>query len=432
MSKTELFVRQDPGGFFAVVDESVVTGNIFWVDSGQTTTGADSTGYGLSPDKPFLTLDYAFSSDVCTANNGDIIYVMPGHAENVISAGDIAQDIAGVRVIGLGQGADRPTFTFTTADTATWLVSAASSWIENVILLSGLNAVANNVSITGADCTLKNVEIQDGSATVEFAGSILTSAAADRLLIDGLVYRGFTAGDTCTRVVQVVGLNDCIIRNSYFYGEISTSVVDITTNCIDLLVDNCYFYNDNVALSKNVKDTAGGSTWSVTHCFDGKGGYGFSGSSTLPLAADDISAVTSFATASSTAVSGLTSSAVTSSTAVSGLTSSAITSSTAVSGLTSSAITSSTAVSGLTSSAITSSTAVSGLTSSAITSSTAVSGLTSSAITSSTAVSGLTSSAITSSTAVSGLTSSAVVASTAVSAITSYLVTILSYVLSGW
>jgi len=424
-ARSALFARGQPGGPVVIDGANEHPGNIWFVDSGQTTTGGNTVGHGRSPDKPFLTLAYAFSGDCPTANNGDVIYVMPGHTESVIAAGTITQDIAGVKVIGLGVGNDRPIFTFSTADTATWVVSGASSWIENVILLSGVNACANNLVISGADCVVKNVTIRDASSTVEFAGSILTTAAADRLVIDGLEYQGFIAGDACTRVIQLVGINDCKILNSSFYGEVSTAIVDITTASHNVEVDNCYFYNDNVALTKNVVDTATGSTWWAKG-YDGKGGYGFSGGSGASgIAADDVGTV-------STAVSGLTSWATTSSTAVSGLTSSFVVQSTAVSGLTSRATTSSTAVSGLTSSFVVQSTAVSGLTSWATTSSTAVSGLTSRATTSSTAVSGLTSSFLVQSAAVSGLTSSFVVQSTAVSTLTSYLVVIQSYVISGW
>ena len=39
MAKTELFVRKTSGGVFTVVNESVTTGNIYFVDSGSSTGG---------------------------------------------------------------------------------------------------------------------------------------------------------------------------------------------------------------------------------------------------------------------------------------------------------------------------------------------------------------------------------------------------------
>ena len=117
-TRTALYGKNaSKGGLFTIEDMGLSTGNRFFVDSGATTTGGDTAGHGTSPDAPFLTLDYALSSDVCTASNGDIIYVMPGHAEAIISAADIACDLAGVKIIGLGEGSDKPTFTFTTCST---------------------------------------------------------------------------------------------------------------------------------------------------------------------------------------------------------------------------------------------------------------------------------------------------------------------------
>jgi len=59
------------------------TGNIFYVDSGNS-SAVDYSGAGTSKTKPFKTVDYAIGQ--CTANNGDVIIVMPGHAESYTAA----------------------------------------------------------------------------------------------------------------------------------------------------------------------------------------------------------------------------------------------------------------------------------------------------------------------------------------------------------
>ena len=71
MNKTPLFARKQSGGIFTVVNESVTTGNIFWVDSGNT-RGGDTVGHGSSPDQPFLTVDFAISQ--CTASQDIILF----------------------------------------------------------------------------------------------------------------------------------------------------------------------------------------------------------------------------------------------------------------------------------------------------------------------------------------------------------------------
>ena len=96
-------------------------GNVYWVNNSGVNPdgGANGSDSGKGTYlRPFSTVDYAIGR--CTANRGDIIMVMPGHAEDVGSASAITSDIAGVAIVGLGTGAKRPTFTFTATD-GTWL-----------------------------------------------------------------------------------------------------------------------------------------------------------------------------------------------------------------------------------------------------------------------------------------------------------------------
>src|SRR4051812_7269513 len=103
MPRSALFVQQQPGGMFAIEDSSRSTGKRFFVDS---VTGTDSVGAGQNPDTPFATISFALTQ--CTASKGDIIYVMPGHAEAIAAAGTLACSVIGVSIIGLGNGSNRP------------------------------------------------------------------------------------------------------------------------------------------------------------------------------------------------------------------------------------------------------------------------------------------------------------------------------------
>ena len=82
-------------------------GNTFFVHSGGSTSGS-----GLVWNDPVSTLEAAVQ--FCAANNGDVIYIKPGHAETLSADSAVDIDIAGITVIGLGTGAARPTFTFDT------------------------------------------------------------------------------------------------------------------------------------------------------------------------------------------------------------------------------------------------------------------------------------------------------------------------------
>src|SRR3972149_5755717 len=83
------------------------TGSVFFVHSGTGSSGND----GLGPSSPTATIAQAIAK--CTASKGDLVIVMPGHAENIASATSLALNKAGVSVIGLGRGRNRPVLSFT-------------------------------------------------------------------------------------------------------------------------------------------------------------------------------------------------------------------------------------------------------------------------------------------------------------------------------
>jgi hypothetical protein len=122
-----------------------LTGRVFWVDSGATSIGADNAwlGYGVSPTKPFLTLDYAIGQ--CTAGKGDVIYLMPGHAETKAAEGNLCPGWAGVSVIGLAT-ARLPTFTLGT-HTGDLLGDRANCSLRNTKIISDLADLAVGLTV---------------------------------------------------------------------------------------------------------------------------------------------------------------------------------------------------------------------------------------------------------------------------------------------
>jgi hypothetical protein len=125
-------------------------GKVFWVSS---TTGSD--GNAGTFQRPFATVDKAIS--LCTASKGDMVMLMPGHAESIANATTFQIDIAGVNVIGLGAGANRPTFSFT--DTAGSVeMDAANCVIDNVRFLADISAVVVCINVDAANCTIRNCE----------------------------------------------------------------------------------------------------------------------------------------------------------------------------------------------------------------------------------------------------------------------------------
>jgi len=257
-ARSALFSRKQSGGVFVIDGANEHPGNVWFVDSGQTTTGADAVGYGRSPDKPVLTLDYAVG--LCTANNGDVIYVMPGHAETIIADSGVDIDQAGITVIGLGKGADRPTFTFTTAVTADFKLAAASIRVENILFLGGVDALTGPIEITGADCVLKDCEYRD--VTGQATDALMLVDGADRCYIIGHRHIG-AAGAGANSAIAVDGSDDLTICDFRLYGNFAVGGIDFrTTASARVEIYNGYIWTANAA-DIAIVDTITGSTGKI-------------------------------------------------------------------------------------------------------------------------------------------------------------------------
>lgn len=257
----------------------------FYVNSVGGSNGGDG-----SMSNPFATLAFALTQ--CVASKGYTILLMPGHAETVIAAGTITCSVAGVNIVGLGTGSNRPVFTFSTAASASVLISAANVSISNIVGVSAINALTQPFDIRAAGCTLglpgAPVEWQDPSSALQAVRQVLTTAAADNLSINMRV-SGVTSGGTSP--VNCIRLVGCDIGRIFldFYGRASTSVVEfVTTACTGIEVYG-YIYNSGVTnYSKNVVDTVTGSTWYASYDDGAAGAPITSGSAAQSSGATDL------------------------------------------------------------------------------------------------------------------------------------------------
>ena len=258
---------------------------VYFVNS---VTGADAAGRGTR-EAPLATWDYAYTTadGYADPSVGDIIVLMAGHAQTLSAAGAVAIDVAGVEVVGLGQGANVPTITFANT-AASVLITAASTKITNVRGVPSVDSVTNPFHVQAADCTL-DIEWRDASAAIEAVRAILTTAAADRLKAR-LKYWGFTTGDAVVNAIRLVGVDGADIDIEAF-GICTTAWVEfVTTACTNVHVSGRMFTQGITNFTRDVVDTIGGSTWSA-EVFDASAGAKVSGGSAAALAVDDISVV---------------------------------------------------------------------------------------------------------------------------------------------
>lgn len=224
--------------FMNQVDRDI--GNVWYVDSG---SGA-STNDGQSPDTPFATLAQAISA--ATANNGDTIVLMPGHAETISGAAGVDNTKAGIAVVGIGWGSDRPTFTLTAA-ASTFAVGANNLYFENLLFVANFtNGVTAGIDIDGshADITFKNCEWRATSATKEFLKAVTIAEGATRVTFDGC--RFFEdAGTASAAIFCESSMTDLRLYDCTIIGDYSAACVDADDDTISGRVEvvRCLMHN---------------------------------------------------------------------------------------------------------------------------------------------------------------------------------------------
>lgn len=141
------------------------------------------------------TLDAGLSR--CRTGYGDTVYVLPGHSESGVGTTMLANLKADTKIIGLGSGASLPTFRWTAA-TDNWALNKANVSISGLRLrMEGANGVTTALTVSAADCTVSNCDIEVASgATAVATNPILITTGATRFNLQGNLIRGVTG--SCT------------------------------------------------------------------------------------------------------------------------------------------------------------------------------------------------------------------------------------------
>lgn len=202
-------------------------GKVFWLNNSSVLTqdgiGASNTNGGTYK-APWSTLSYAVSA--CILNRGDIIMVMPGHAETISSSTALTLSNSGVAVIGLGSGSLRPTFTLDTANTATINITGDNIAFSNCLFKANFLSIASLFTLTTAkNFLLSDCEFKDTSSILNFKTIVTTDATsnhADGLQIERCNWFGVgTTANSC--LIKMVGTNDRLtIKDSYIAHAATT------------------------------------------------------------------------------------------------------------------------------------------------------------------------------------------------------------------
>jgi hypothetical protein len=173
--------------------------------------------------KPLATLDGAIGK--CTANQGDVIVVLPNHAETVTGAGGITADVAGISIFGIGVGNQRPRFLMDGGTSVTFVVSAADVYIENLVFAGGHNGIVRCFDITAANCTLKNLEFEDNTTDEHFLVCIGCTSTTDEnasgLTVVGCKFVTIDAGVT-DFISIVADITNLTVTDNFYCADAAT------------------------------------------------------------------------------------------------------------------------------------------------------------------------------------------------------------------
>ena len=257
-----------PGGLSVngnpIRDDIITTGTVFYVSSG---TGSDGNK-GINANQPLATIDAAINK--CTADVGDVIYVMPGHAETISNATSLVPDIAGISIIGLGNGANAPEITFDDA-TSEIIVTGKSTLLRNLRFVAGVTAV-----VTGIDINVDNVTIDSCEFTFSGAGFdfviFVDIDAFDYSIINNCVFRAENATDGASTGIRLDTADHIKILHCTFTGDFSLAPISqVTADApgVNLLIADCIFYNDDTANADSVIALQEAYTGLIIRCVGG-------------------------------------------------------------------------------------------------------------------------------------------------------------------
>lgn len=210
-------------GFGYIIPGPIVTtGKVFFVGS-TASLARDDPSHGKSATTPWATLSYAIANThgQLTANNGDVILVMPNHAETVTGAGGLNTAAAGLTVMGIGTFNQRPRFLMDDATTVSFVVDEADFNIRNCVFAAGFADIVTCFNITAVGCTLQDLEFVDNVADENFLTPIKATSTTDNNA-DGLRVIGCRSISADAATVEMIELN-ADVEGLVAIGNVSVS-----------------------------------------------------------------------------------------------------------------------------------------------------------------------------------------------------------------
>ena len=224
------------------------SGKIFYVNNSTVKLANAVNGNAANSGKfnsPFATIQQGI--DACTADRGDIVYVMPGHAESIVNATTLILNKAGVSVIGLGRGEKRPIITFATATTADITVTAANCRLSNIVFKCNIASQDHMILVTADDTEIDHNHFREGTGTgLNFVTIGAADADSDRTYLHHNEYYMPTAGNGDHAIEFLKDMANCRIEYEEIDGDFDEGGILLPAAadaCANLQIRHCNIKN---------------------------------------------------------------------------------------------------------------------------------------------------------------------------------------------
>ena len=214
-------------------------------------TGVQNTDNRDIAERLVTTLATALS--YCRSGLADTVVCLPGHSESVTDATMLTNLVAGTKIIGVGNGSNRPTFRWT-ATAAQWAISVNDVVFSNLNLqLEGANGVVKAIAVTGNDVVFYGNDILVGSGAsnkATIAIEVGTGAAGgNRFVFDSNTVRGVVAGAVTNGLLISNAASDIRIVNNEMHFASTTTNGNINCNAAALNIRVLNNYLENTVAS---------------------------------------------------------------------------------------------------------------------------------------------------------------------------------------
>jgi hypothetical protein len=244
-----------PGG------ADMTTGNVFFVGSAEANSSDNNAG--TEKDFPLATIDAAVGK--CTATNGDVIFVMPGHNESLTAATSLVVDVAGVQIIGLGRGNARPILDFDNT-AATIEMDAANTRLSNMVLRVSVSACTVGINVDADYVELDNLHFTFEATGDDFL-TLIDIDAVDHAYVHDVVAEMELGAAAATNGIRLDDSLYTRIHRCRLVGEwTAAAILNAGALCQALEIRDCVIYNEDTSVYNGIDFGALSSTGLVADC----------------------------------------------------------------------------------------------------------------------------------------------------------------------